>query len=334
MNRSNIVIYANSSYSIGNGHVMRCLTLADYFKTKGANLTFMTDKSLAGNISNLIAAKGYKITQPSLENIPQDTNWLIIDNYDTDQVFESQARKYTKYIMVIDDLADRPHDCDLLLDQNLYINAETRYHDLVTENSTLLLGPKYALLRDEFLQERTNLRDKDGKVNRIFVNFGGTDPVDMTSTTLGILKNYNIETDIIVGANSAHLEKLKKTCANIANFNLHIQTPSIAKLMAKSDLAIAAGGSSVWERCCLGLPSIIVSIADNQLELSETLEKQEMCFYAGFYSDYEIDKEISKLLNYCINSPIMLETCSKEIMALSDGRGKEYVWEYISYRQI
>lgn len=329
----NVVIYANSSYYMGTGHVMRCLTLVDYFKTQGAHITFMTDISLAGNISNLITEKGYKIIEPLLENIPQNTDWLIIDNYDIDQVFESQARQYTKNIMVIDDLADRPHDCDLLLDQNLYINAESRYRDLVPKDCTLLLEPKYALLRDEFLQERTGLKLKDGVVKRIFVNFGGTDPADMTSKTLYILKNYNIETDIVVGQNSIQLEKLKQLCASIAHFNLHIQTTNIAKLMAGADLAIAAGGSSTWERCCLGLPTIVVAIADNQVELSETLAEKEMCFYAGFHNDKAISESLIKLMNYCINNSDVLKRCSKKIMALSDGRGKEEVWKMLQTDQ-
>ena len=326
----NIVVYANASYNIGTGHVMRCLALADFLKSKGCKIIFMTDMSLPGNLSSLIVSKGYEIIKPCITTIPDSTDWLIIDNYHIDIDFEIRARKKTKYIMVIDDLANRQHDCDILLDQNLYNNMNERYQELVPKNCKLLLGPKYALLRDEFLQERKTLKKRDGKINRILVNFGGIDHVDMTSRVLDILKNYKIEIDIVIGKNSLYLDKLNQIFSKNQYFNLHVQTPNMAKLLAKCDLAISAGGTSIWERCCLGLPSIVVAIADNQLESSETLAENGLCFYAGFYNEENIEDKISKILDSCFTNPDMLKNQSEKIMLLSNGSGKKYVWDAIA----
>lgn len=330
----NIVIYANASHNIGTGHVMRCLALADFLKSKGCKIIFMTDISLPGNLSSLIASKGYEIISPSHTAIPDSTDWLIIDNYYIDIDFETKIRENVNHIMVIDDLANRRHDCDILLDQNLYHNMNERYQELVPKNCKLLLGPKYALLRDEFLQEREILKKKDGKINRILVSFGGIDHVDMTSRVLDILKNYKVEIDVVIGKNSLYLDKLVQICSKNQYFNLHVQTPNMAKLLAKCGLAISAGGTSIWERCCLGLPSIIVAIADNQLESSKTLEENGFCFYAGFYNEENIEDKISKILVSCLANPDMLKNQSEKIMLLTNGSGKKYVWDAIASWEI
>lgn len=328
----NILIYADASHDIGTGHVMRCLALADFLKEKGCYIIFMTNTFLPGNMSPLITSKGYKIVEPSIGNIPTGTDLLIVDNYSIDEKFEAAARQRAKSIMVIDDLANRKHDCDILLDQNLYNNSERRYEGLVPKHCCLVLGSKYAILRDEFSQERKILRKRDGRVNRILVNFGGIDHVDMTSKVLDLLKNYKIDVDVVMGKSSPHLDKVAAVCSRNNHFNLHVNTSEMAKLIAEADMAIAAGGTSVWERCCLGLPSIIVAIADNQVEISENLAENNLCFYAGFYSDDKIEQKISKLLDFCVNNPIMLKKQSEKSTLLLDGKGKEYIWEAILRR--
>ncbi len=330
----NIVIYANASSDIGTGHVMRCLTLADFFRNQGCNILFMSDISLTGNLLSLIISKNYEIVKPGIEYIPDNTDWLVIDNYNVDKEFESQARQQAKYIMVIDDLANRFHDCDILLDQNLYHNMSERYQNLVPKHCKLLLGPKYALLRDEFIAERQRLPKNNDKIHKILVNFGGIDHVDMTSCILKILKNYDIEIEIIMGKNSLHLDKVKQICAQEKKFNLHVQASNIANLIANCDLAIAAGGTSVWERFCLGIPAIIVAIAENQIKSSITLAEKNLCFYAGFHNDNKINNKISKILDSCILDHNILKKQSAKIKLLLDGTGKEYVWSAISNREI
>lgn len=329
----NVIIYANASYNIGTGHVMRSLALADFLSEKGCQISFMTDSTLPGNMASLIVSRGYQTIEPSIENIPERTDLLIIDNYNIDEKFESIARMRTKSIMVIDDLANRKHDCDILLDQN-YDNKAERYKNLVPSHCQLLLGSKYVMLRDEFLKEKVNVRKRDGSIKRILVNFGGSDPVDMTSRVLDILKTYDVKVDVVMGKSALYLAKVSKICDQNKNFTLHVNTSQMAKLIVNADLAIAAGGTSIWERSFLELPSIIIAIADNQLEISKSFAAKDLLFYAGYYSDHNIDQKIAELLSSCINNPTMVKNQSEKLMSLLDGRGKERIWEAYLQRKI
>lgn len=320
-----ITIRADSSVNIGTGHIMRCLTLADFLRSIGYSLSFMTDISLEGNLGDLILSKGYPIYEPFLENIPPATDWLIVDHYALDKEWEEEARAYVRKIMVIDDLANRQHDCDLLLDQNLYLDMDTRYKGKVPEHCKLLLGPCYALLRDEFIIARKNFELKTGPVKRVLVSFGGTDPLNMTEFVLDVIKERRLDADIVMGKNAVHLNKIKQICENHREFNLHIQTNEMAKLMLKSDLAIAAGGTTTWERACLGLPSIVIAIADNQIELTKALAKMGGCFYAGTYADSDLKSRFCELIESCISDPFNLRKQSKWVLDLVDGHGKERV---------
>ncbi|MBL0225443.1 MAG: UDP-2,4-diacetamido-2,4,6-trideoxy-beta-L-altropyranose hydrolase [Geobacteraceae bacterium] len=181
-----VCIRTDASDVIGSGHVMRCLTLADELRQRGADVIFIC-RILLGNLIGLIEDKGYSVVrlqQPETEYIAAaedvahaawlGVSWeqdavdtidafgekhpklLIIDNYALDSRWETKLRPYVEKIMVIDDLADRSHDCDLLLDQNLYQSIETRYDKLISESCKRLLGPKYALFRPEFVTARKN----------------------------------------------------------------------------------------------------------------------------------------------------------------------------------
>lgn len=295
----------DASVEIGTGHVMRCLTLADELTRQGGRVSFIC-RDLMGNIYDVILKKGYEVyrltstemmsktgikdnqqlgvnweidaaqTKAILERGKGDIEWLIIDHYGVDRQWESEMRPFTKKIMVIDDLADRSHDCDLLLDQNLTENMKIRYEKLVPVYCQKLIGPQFALLRSEFVRGRKKLKERDGVIRRIMVFFGGSDPTNETLKVLKAISLFNrqdIAVDVVVGTANPHRKTVKELAAKIPNVTLYFQVENMAELMLNVDLAIGAGGTTTWERCCLGLPSLVTILSKNQYELTLSVEK-------------------------------------------------------------
>lgn len=195
-----VVFRTDSSVQIGSGHVMRCLTLAEQLREMGVEILFIC-RELIGNLNDLIVSKGFNLcplpapekfdvvldwnqhaswlevpwekdaneTTDCLKKSIGHADWLIVDHYALDTIWERRLRLQAANIMVIDDLADRPHDCNMLLDQNLYTNSESRYQGLVTENCLKFFGPRYALLRKEFIAARRQLRKRNGTIRRILI---------------------------------------------------------------------------------------------------------------------------------------------------------------------
>ena len=362
----NILFRTDSSLQIGSGHVMRCLTLADDFKLRGAVVTFIC-RNLPGNMIGLIEGKGYQakyLTEPIAEYVilPEDVahapwlgvswdqdaaetitavgdmqpDWLIIDSYAIDRRWENKLRPFVNKIMVIDDLADRPHNCDLLLDQNLYQAMEARYDNLVSAKCHKLLGPKYALLRPEFAIARKNLRQRDGVVKRILVFFGGIDSTNETEKTLQVLigiSNRQFDIDVVVGGGNARNEEIQKFCMTHEGFNYHCQVDNMAELMAAADLALGAGGSTTWERCSVGLPSLITVLAENQQELAETGARQGMFFYLGRSETVSTEK-IMDTIRIFSSSPECVQSYSTHALAAVDAKGTQRVTGLLSPPQI
>ncbi len=285
----NVIFRADSSRQIGSGHLMRCLTLADALKEQAA--IFFVCRDLPGNLSGIAAKAGFTVlmlnnkddaplsgyekllgvsaafdaqeTADLLAQMPR-ADCLIVDHYALDGTWEKAMRPYVKKIMVIDDLADRPHDCDMLLDQNCDIKA--RYEKLVTAGCKLFLGTKYLLLREEFYQARENLRRRDGSINNILVFFGGGDAGGETMKALRAISSLgkkNIQVNVVVGASNFDKDNIRAFCQK-EGMAFHCQIDYMPKLMQQADIAIGAGGTTGWERRFLGLPALVVSIADNQ----------------------------------------------------------------------
>jgi UDP-2,4-diacetamido-2,4,6-trideoxy-beta-L-altropyranose hydrolase len=299
-----VVIRTDTSTAIGSGHLMRCLTLAGELRARGAELSFVC-RELPGNLVGLVAEKGYAVlrlpgvaqlhvgrsddaahaswlgaswetdasqTVAALEDLQVD--WLVVDHYALDHRWEEILRPRVGRIMVIDDLADRRHDCDLLLDQNLYRDLETRYDSLVPGNCQKLLGPGYALLRPEFACARKTLRQRDGEVNRVLVFFGGVDLNNDTKNALHALAGIadrRFKVDVVVGVNNPHREQVKEFCGAHDGFHYHCQIDTMARLLSAADLTIGAVGATTLERCAMGVPSMALAVAFNQEALCDYL---------------------------------------------------------------
>lgn len=278
---------------IGTGHFMRCLTLAEALQQRGAQIRFVS-RGLPAYLSDMLESRGIEFAPldnaageaagdlahsswlgTSQDRDVQDSaavlggrkwDWLVVDHYALDARWESAMRNTAGKIMAIDDLADRQHDCDVLLDQNYYRDMQTRYDGKVPEHCRMLLGPHYALLRKEFRKMRDQVKPRKGTVRRILVFFGGVDAGNYTGLAIEALAGLDIkgvEIDVVIGAQHPHRSEIEQACAT-QGYSCHVQTARMAELMAAADLAIGAGGSATWERCCLGLPALSLCTADNQ----------------------------------------------------------------------
>ncbi|RJQ40803.1 MAG: UDP-2,4-diacetamido-2,4,6-trideoxy-beta-L-altropyranose hydrolase, partial [Nitrospiraceae bacterium] len=248
-------------------------------------------------------------------------DWLIVDHYSLGEKWERRQRPHVKKIMVIDDLADRSHDCDLLLDQNLYENMENRYNGLVPDHCIKFLGPRYAFLRSEFFLARQGLRLREGQVKKILVFFGGTDPGNQTVKTLEALRLLNsseISVDVVVGQTNPYRAQVKKICSDVPNFYFFCQVQNMAQLMVNADLAIGAGGVAVWERCYLGLPALILVVAQNQSAVASAVAGAGAARNLGWSAGIRVE-ELSEAIKWAIDNPDEIKRMSKKALDLMGG---------------
>jgi UDP-2,4-diacetamido-2,4,6-trideoxy-beta-L-altropyranose hydrolase len=260
-------------------------------------------------------------------NAPVD--WLIVDHYGIDKKWESPMRSFAQHIMVIDDLADRAHDCDYFLDQNLIKNMDMRYNSLVPKNCKKMLGPQYALLREEFIQKRKIVEIRQN-VKRVLVFMGGSDPSNETAkvlASLGKIIYKDISVDVVVGINNAHQKEIEKKCEAMG-FTYHCQVDNIGEMMCRADLAIGGGGSVTWERAFLGLPSIVISIAENQEDIAEAAASEGFIYYIGM-KDRVSEELIREKVEALIERPNLLRHMSERGLRNVDGHGVERVLRFI-----
>ncbi|TAK92813.1 UDP-2,4-diacetamido-2,4,6-trideoxy-beta-L-altropyranose hydrolase, partial [Patescibacteria group bacterium] len=233
--------------------------------------------------------------------------------------WERMLRPIVGRVMVIDDLADRPHACELLLDQNLCPRMDVRYDDLIPAHCLRLFGPRYALVRDEFRQERAQLEERIGLVHKILLSFGGVDHANLTAralTALRSLDDSDLTVTVVLGATNQHREEVEAMCQGWRQAELHIQSNQMAHLMATSDLAIGAGGSTTWERAYLGLPSLVVVVAENQREITETAAQCGICWNLGWHEKVSGEEIAAKVREACAN-PQSMRKMSRQALAIS-----------------
>ena len=289
-----VAIRVDASCQIGTGHFMRCLTLANTLIQKGAKTRFLS-RHLPVHFKKMLEQKGHELNMlkgeseesnddglfyshwlgtsqrqdavDSLQALGNESwDWLVVDHYALDKRWEIELRKSAKKIMVIDDLADRIHDCDTLLDQNLHADMELRYRQKIPPSCRMLFGPRYAILREEFRKVRETVKVRAGEVRKIMVFFGGIDADNYTGKAIEVLSQLDrksIKIDVVIGTQHPVRKAIESACKH-HQFICHVQTDKMAELMAAADLAIGAGGVATWERCCLGLPTLAICTADNQ----------------------------------------------------------------------
>jgi UDP-2,4-diacetamido-2,4,6-trideoxy-beta-L-altropyranose hydrolase len=339
----NVVFRSDASSALGSGHVMRCLTLAEELRRRGATVAFVCQVR-DGDMCDAIAARGFGVfrlnisvleaswerdaaqTQAALQMAEVVPEWLVVDHYDLDRRWETILRRQARHIMVIDDLANRPHDCDLLLDQNFDSPLHRSYARLLPAATRLLLGTEYALVRAEFEQHRPcALARRTGQLRRILITMGGTDPANDTAVALAGLATQaadGVGLDVVIGAGNPHREAVRKLCADNPRAELHIQTSRMAELMMRADLAIAAGGSTTWERCVLGMPALVTIQSADQAPIAKAVAAVGAHRVLGSSKDVTAQDYGRAIQALTADELVRMSTISA---TLCDGRGTQRV---------
>ncbi|MDP3876923.1 MAG: UDP-2,4-diacetamido-2,4,6-trideoxy-beta-L-altropyranose hydrolase [Methylobacter sp.] len=342
-----VAFRVDASVQIGTGHFMRCLTLANELNQRKAQIRFVS-RHLPEYLANQLEVKGYELARlDSAENEAafdelahahwlgcnqaEDAkdainalsdsvwDWLIVDHYALDCRWESRLRQAARKILAIDDLADRQHDCDALLDQNFYADMNTRYAGKVPDHCRLLLGPRYALMREEFRQFRDQVESRKGLVQRILVFFGGMDADNYTGPAIQALIDMGvsgIHVDVVIGAQHPYRKAIETVCLQ-HHFTCHAQTNRMAELMAAADLSIGAGGGATWERCSLGLPTMAICTAENQRRQVADAAAEGLVYAPDLKHDLDMGHHVRSLIeNSCLRQLI-----SRNAMQAVDGKG-------------
>jgi UDP-2,4-diacetamido-2,4,6-trideoxy-beta-L-altropyranose hydrolase len=334
----------DASAVIGSGHLMRCLTLAKALAKAGWLIQFAC-RAHPGHLIQWLTDQGFAVlslAEPSVTEATGYAAWLgvteqqdaaelrqqlkgpvdllVVDHYGLGKIFEQAMAGCYQKLLVIDDLANRAHQCDYLVDQNLYPALHNRYQGLVNAEAKLLLGPAYALLRPEFASRptaKTAQQSHSGvqsPLQRFLVFYGGTDQLNLTSLTIKALqqlKKTDFNADIVIGLANPYQDELSKLCDTDSRFQLYIQTPKMAELMSQADLMIGAGGSTHWERCALALPALVVTLAENQLASTLCLAEAGCCVYLGSGQDLT-QQQLTHAIEQLLDTPELLRQMAEK----------------------
>lgn len=328
-----ILLRADGDAAVGSGHLRRCLALADRLRAGGYECMFACCGG-PRNFNGLVRQAGFELIELGDErfNADQDIERtmvavgarapfaaVVVDHYGLGAEWEAKIRAITSQVTVIDDLADRPHDCDVLID--VAPGDETRYDGLAPAGCRKLLGPAYALLRPEFADRARCTRDRSGAVDRILISFGGTDAENLTGRAVAAIRGVrpDVSIDAVLTGLSSHLDALRRLDEEDARLSLHVDATNMADLMTRADLAIGAGGSTSWERACLGLPSIIAVIADNQAATARALE--DACAAVAVPVGPGFESELQQCVQWLSVRPVVVRAMARAGAGLVDGRG-------------
>lgn len=368
-----IIFRVDASPQIGAGHVMRCLTLADALTARGDVCQFIC-REHEGNLIEYLRAKGYLVhalpitekacvasdglsPRVSVQNSVHDNwiggtqcedantcasilaeqlpEWLVVDHYALDAIWERALAPYCHKLMVIDDLADRPHSCDLLLDQTFGREA-VDYLTRVSDRCRLLCGSQYALLKPEFAALRPcslQRRSRRPPLRELLITMGGYDQSNSTGQVLNALHTCALPMEcqitVVMGAEAPWLEDVRMQARNMPWLTrVLVGVTNMAQLMSDSDLTIGAAGSTAWERCCLGLPSAIMVLADNQRYAARHLENTKAVYVLD--DEDHLHESMAQFISQVLNSKNYLAQLSENCSAITDGMGSKRVMQWLS----
>ena len=355
-----VAFRVDASTLIGSGHVMRCLTLADALAEAG-NRCYFVMRQEPGNLEDAVRRRGHHVlmlspavsgeSASSLESVPPhaawlgvsweadvsdalqalkgiELDWLVVDHYALDYRWESKVFGYCRRLMAIDDLADRKHQCNLLLDQNLGRGPHD-YDGFVPGDTKKLIGSDYALLRPEF--SRTRVMSLEARQTRepgsILVSMGGVDAANVTGDVLRVLDTIEVvsayRVTVVLGAACPHIDEvIEKAESMRLDARVVVNANNMAELMSQADLAIGAAGGSAWERCCLGLPSLLVVMADNQRSGADALKRAGASLSLGWPD--AIEETLPRAIREVVAPGRLLEM-SQNAAAICDGFGVQRV---------
>ncbi|VVO89825.1 UDP-2,4-diacetamido-2,4, 6-trideoxy-beta-L-altropyranose hydrolase [Pseudomonas fluorescens] len=362
-----VAFRVDASLQIGTGHVMRCLTLADALKLQGSECQFIC-REHPGNLIEHIRSKGFQVhvlplkgsktailsdaTASAAEPQPAHAtwlgstqeedadkctailrelifDWLIVDHYALDARWETALKAHYQKLMVIDDLADRPHQCDLLLDQTFGRDSKD-YTPWLPDACTLLCGSKYSLLRPEFaaLRAYSLERRKEPQLDHLLITMGGVDKDNATGQVLQALKSTELPAScritVVMGTTAPWLAEVRQQAEQMPwSTTVQVGVSNMAQLMADSDLAMGAAGATTWERCCLGLPTVLVVLADNQKMAAEILDKARAVVTLSLGK--HLNAELSSIIDILRHDKRRMTNITEHAKNITDGTGCQFV---------
>jgi len=351
-----IAFRVDASVRIGTGHVARCLTLADGLRERGAECLFVHRRH-DGHLQDRIEKHGHHVA--ALPPPDKDTSsaaeddygawlgvaphhdaaetvdalgngaidWLVVDHYGLDASWHGPLRERVDRIGVIDDLANRPHECDLLLDQNYFDAPESRYEDLVPPDTRRLLGPRFALLDSEYAVARRFVRPRRGPLSRVLVYYGGSDLTGETIRALRVLGRPGfgqIAADVVIGPNTPRREEIMDLAHARPRTTVYGPRDTLLDLAVQADLALGGGGTATWERCALGLPAVVTAVAPNQAPFNEALAGDGRIYYLGPSGAVD-DESLAIAVRAFLENPTRLASLAKKAWDVTDGLGAERV---------
>tara|TARA_Y100001968_G_scaffold329947_1_gene380489 strand:+ start:393 stop:2018 length:1626 start_codon:yes stop_codon:yes gene_type:complete len=366
---SNILIRCDASFDIGTGHVVRCRTIARALKTRGAQVRFIcreqdgdwikrlseefivirlprinsryNHNDFSGRVlySQWLGVSEFQDANDCIREIKKNSelhiNWLLVDHYGIGQEWHSLIRKniYTQdnklRIVVLDDLADRTLEADLLIDSSKidFLN-QFYYKNLTNKSCNQLIGPYYAPLDSNYSRMHKLIKPRY-ELNRIVIFFGGIDKDNLTSLSINKIRNEhrlnNLHLDVVISQEAPNYGRVKELLSRKQNVTLHSDLNSLASLYSGADLAIGAAGTTSLERACVGLPSIIIPIADNQLFLARSLEKEGCGVLINCKIKESIGDLILETLMNFYENPDLLKLHSELSIQIGDGKGLERI---------
>jgi len=338
MNAPLVVFRADAGGGHGSGHVRRCRALAAVFRNAGWRTAFATDEASIETVAELgdgsetvAFVDGAASPQQQADELgqawPSGIDLLVSDHYGLDATFERATRRTARRIVAIDDLADRPRDADVLFDSALG-RQEADYSALVPGTCRVLTGPPYALLGTSFLAARSAAaRAAPGeRFRRVHVGLGGVEPGPVLERIVAGLAESDVvdSIEVVLGMEGPVAERLRATPFALP-VEIAVNVRDMAARLARADLAVGAGGSSAWERCALGLPTLMVTAYDNQRQVAAGLAQAGAVVPLGWHEDVTAAMVADAVQRLAADPPSITELARRSL-ALCDGRGADRTW--------
>ena len=342
-NQGFLIFRADGHARIGLGHVMRCLALAQAWQAVGGESLFI----LAGEISSVEARlqnEGVKVAYlhaapGSLQDAAETlklaeqvgASWIVVDGYHFDSEYQKSIKGGQKRLLFIDDTGQQGYySADIILNQNLH--AQETLYPGKESYTKLLLGPAYVLLRREFSPWLEFRRQTELSARRLLVTLGGADPDNVTLEVLKEIERIQIkglEIVVIAGGSNLYLGSLRSYVASLSHpVRLESNVSDMPQLMAWADLAISAGGATCWELAFMGLPHVILVIADNQVQIAESLNNLGVAFNFGWPNNLSEGK-LTAIITDLLSEPKRRGEMSDKGRKLVDGLGAQRVLSHL-----
>jgi UDP-2,4-diacetamido-2,4,6-trideoxy-beta-L-altropyranose hydrolase len=338
-----VLIRADASPTIGSGHIARCLTLARVLRTQGSHVAFAC-RRLPGHRLDALSAEGFETfalpdsypdedPQQGIESMlpwqadidalglqldgHADFDWIIADHYGLDHHWQTAARRWAPRIAAVDDLATRRYSVDLLLNQNLSGLSEN-YAPLLPDGCRTLLGPRYALLREEFNCPPIEIKPR---ARRVLVNFGGFDAAMQTHHAMLALADFPaLQVDFVAGADNPAWAQMQALAETRPNWRLHSFVSDFYQRMTEADLFIGAGGGTSWERAAMGLPTICIAVSNNQQNNGEVMAAAGAHVFMGGREQVSVE-QLRDAVGFVVDNVYLRQSLADRSRQLVDGRG-------------